>query len=581
MHQFFPSELFDLEQVEVLRGPQSTLYGRNSQAGVVNIISRAPSDEPELRASALVGDFGERQTQVSLSDTLVPDTLAVRLAGIYRASDGFTENTLLDNNADEQSGLAGRLNLVWTPSDRWNVSLNTTLASTEDDASVYVPIDQDDPFEIARSNNGEFNLDTNTQSLRVGYGGDHLRFTSITSRNDTDYEYFDVNDGFALASTDDFDQEIFSQELRLQSPETADQFQWIVGAFFQNRDFQLGFNDDYLFAFPDLGIPFAGSDISASAYNQTTYAGFAQIDYKPVEPLTLTAGLRYEYWQETFDRDASIFRSFAGDTEIPSLLSPFSEIDDSDIDGDVWLPRVAVNYQINPNVGVYGSIARGYRPGTHNFVAFTEEELIVEPENAWNYELGVKTSWFDDRLGINLAAFYNDISDLQVLVLDNSFLFGEISSADARAIGAELEIRATPFEGFDLIAGLGYTDAQFTDNTNPFTGEDFDGNQLLYSPDYTYNLAMQYRSPNGFLGRLELQGVGTVFFDEANDLQEDPFTLVNARIDYEFETVGIYLFANNLFDTEYVTLAFPGLDGETLAGFGDRRTVGVQVRSQF
>ncbi|MEM1311028.1 MAG: TonB-dependent receptor plug domain-containing protein, partial [Cyanobacteria bacterium P01_H01_bin.153] len=226
VHQFFPSELFDLQQVEILRGPQSTLYGRNSQAGVVNITSRPPSAEPEARVSALVGSFGERQAQFSFSNNLIPDTLGVRLAGISRVSDGFTENTLLDDNADEQSGRAGRLNLVWTPADRWNVSLNATLASTEDDASVYVPIDQDDPFETARSDNGNFDLDTNTQALRVGYEGDSLQFTSITSRNETDYDYTSVNDDFALVSIDDLEQEIFSQEFRLQSPATADQFQW-------------------------------------------------------------------------------------------------------------------------------------------------------------------------------------------------------------------------------------------------------------------------------------------------------------------------------------------------------------------
>ncbi|MEM1242196.1 MAG: TonB-dependent receptor plug domain-containing protein [Cyanobacteria bacterium P01_H01_bin.26] len=177
VHQFFPSELFDLERIEVLRGPQSTLYGRNSQAGVVNIISRPPSEEPELRASTLFGDFDERQIQLSMGASLVPETLGIRLAGVYRGHDGFTDNTLLNDNADEQSSLAGRANLVWTPSDRWNISLNVAASGTKDDASVYVPTDQDDPFEVSRSNNGEFDLDVNTQSLWVGYGGDRLQFT--------------------------------------------------------------------------------------------------------------------------------------------------------------------------------------------------------------------------------------------------------------------------------------------------------------------------------------------------------------------------------------------------------------------
>ncbi|MEO0397379.1 MAG: TonB-dependent receptor [Cyanobacteria bacterium P01_A01_bin.137] len=573
VHQFFPSELFDLERIEVLRGPQSTLYGRNSQAGVVNIISRPPSEEPELRASTLFGDFDERQIQLSMGASLVPETLGIRLAGVYRGHDGFTDNTLLNDNADEQSSLAGRANLVWTPSDRWNISLNVAASGTEDDASVYVPTDQDDPFEISRSNNGEFDLDVNTQSLRVGYGGDRLQFTSITSRSDTDYSYIDVNDDFGSILNSDFDQEIFNQEIRLQSPESADRLKWIAGASLQNRDFRIG---------NETELPlFFGSEIDESDYDQTTYAGFAQVDYKPIEDLTLTFGLRYEYWEEEFNRDAPIFRSVDG-TVFPSFFSLAPEVNDSDIDGDVWLPKFSASYQFNPNMVAYGSVARGYRPGTHNFVAQVDEELIIEPENSWNYEIGVKTSWLDNRLGINLTAFYNDITNAQVFVLEPpSFLTGRISTAQARAVGAELEVRATPFEGFDIIGGFGYTDAEFTDNDNPFAPEDFDGNQLLYSPDYTYNLAAQYRSPGGFFGRVELQGVGTVFFDDANTLKEDPFTIVNARIGYEFEKTGIYLFSNNLFDTEYVTLAFPDGSGGTLAGYGDRRTFGMEVRHQF
>ena len=572
VHQFFPSALFDLERVEVLRGPQSTLYGRNSQAGVVNIISRPPSEEPELRASTVFGDFGERQVQFSMSDSLVPDTLGLRLAAFYRGHNGFTDNTLLDNNADEQSSLAGRANLVWTPSDRWNVSLNVAASGTNDDASVYVPIEQDDPFEVSRSNNGALELDVNAQSLRVGYEGDNLRFTSITSRSDTDYSYFDVNDAFGFISNNDFDQEIFNQEFRLQSAAAAEQLQWIVGASLQNRDFRLA---------NETEVPlFFGTEIDGSDYDQSTYAGFAQVDYKPVEALTLTAGLRYEYWQEEFNRDAPFFE-FVDGTTGPAVFFPATEISDSDLDGDILLPRVAVSYEINPNMVAYGSITRGYRPGTHNLAALTDEELIVESEKSWNYEVGLKTSWLDNRLGINLAAFYNDINNAQVLVLDESQIFGDIFNAEARAVGAELEVRATLFDGFDIIGGFGYTDAEFTDNSNPFTGEDFDGNQLLYAPDYTYNLAAQYRSPGGFFGRLELQGVGTIFFDEANTVKEDPFTIVNARIGYEFNKTGVYLFSNNLFDTEYISLAFPDGFGGTLAGYGDRRTFGVEVRQQF
>ena len=191
----------------------------------------------------------------------------------------------------------------------------------------------------------------------------------------------------------------------------------------------------------------------------------------------MTAGLRYESWQEELNRDAQLFEDLDGN--VTPSATPISAIDGSDINGDAFLPKLALSYEINPNLIAYSSITRGYRPGTHNYLAFADEELIVDAEDSWNYEIGVKTSWLDDRLGINLSAFYNDINDAQVLVLDDSLTFGDISNAQARAIGAELEMRATPFDGFDIIAGLGYTDAEYTDYTNEITGENFDGNALL------------------------------------------------------------------------------------------------------
>lgn len=132
----------------------------------------------------------------------------------------------------------------------------------------------------------------------------------------------------------------------------------------------------------------------------------------------------------------------------------------------------------------------------------------------------------------------------------------------------------------ELIAGFGYADAEYTDYDSPSTGESFDGNKLTYAPEYTFNLAAQYRSPGGFFSRLELQGIGTYFFDDANTLKQDPFVLINARIGYEFGNSGVYLFANNLFDREYFTAAFAPF-GVSRANFGDRRTIGVQFQTRF
>ena len=231
---------------------------------------------------------------------------------------------------------------------------------------------------------------------------------------------------------------------------------------------------------------------------------------------------------------------------------------------------------------VYGSIARGYKPAGINYFADIEEVLTFDTETLTNYEIGLKSSFLDNRLQFNVAAFYSPVNDFQLQALDVDSFERLVTNTDADIAGFELELRATPFEGFEAIAGFGYVDATFDEFINPFGGEVLDGNNLPYSPDYTYNLALQYRFPMGIFTRVEMQGFGTTFFDNPNEFQQDAYALFNARIGYERENYGVYFFANNIFDTEYQTTAFNF--GEVLgdiSSFGAPATYGFQVRSKF
>jgi iron complex outermembrane recepter protein len=184
-------------------------------------------------------------------------------------------------------------------------------------------------------------------------------------------------------------------------------------------------------------------------------------------------------------------------------------------------------------------------------------------------------------MAIAIGLFWHNINDYQVLIVDETGFLGTIANADVETRGVELELRAKPLKGLDIIAGFGYTDATFTNYTNPLSGQSFKSNQLTYAPEFTYNLAVQYRSSIGVLGRVELQGLGTYFFDDANTLKQDPLALVNARIGYETKNYQIYFFVNNLLDQRYVTAAFFAGLPDALASFGDRRTFGFQIRAGF
>jgi iron complex outermembrane receptor protein len=577
IHQFLPGLLPDLERVEMLRGPQNTLYGRSSQAGVVNVISRPPSNQPEFSIGGGYGNFNQRDVQFSVGGPAIRDKLALRLSGAYNARDGFTKDTLLDEDANDQSSLYGRASLLWTPTQELSVAFNANVASNQDGDSTFVPIDQDDPFQTERNIPGSLDVSINTQSLKVAYEGSAVNVTAITARNDTNLNYRADTDYTAddlARSAARIPSTIWSQEIRVQSPNSAERFRWLLGGYYQSRSLDIFESATFTAEGGALfGVP-AGETDRTGLYDQRTFALFGQADVKPIAPLTLTFGLRYENNREELDR-SRIF-NFEDGTTTTGLAVTGSTIED-----DIVLPKFAIAYRFNPTLTTYASITRGYKPGTQNYRAEEPALLVIQPETSWNYEIGLKSSWLQERLSANLGFFWHNIRDYQVLVVDETGFLGTTANADVETRGVELELRAKPLNGLDIIAGFGYTDATFSNYTNPLSGESFKGNQLTYAPEFTYNLAVQYRSSIGVLGRVELQGLGTYFFDDANTLKQDPFALVNARIGYEAKNYQIYFFVNNLLDERYVTAAFFAGLPDALASFGDLRTFGFQIRAGF
>ena len=579
---FLDLDLPDLERVEVLRGPQNVIYGRNSLAGVVNLITRKPTNQYEFSGIANYGSFNDFDLRTSVSGPLLEDELFFRVSGSYGSRDGYVRNTLLGDGVNEQASHTGRAQLLWTPSDTLEIALNASTDDYRDGASSYVPINQSNPFETEQDLDGFNNLAANAQSIRIAYTHPSVRLTAITarrfSRNEAEYDGDYTAADAVVRVIDDLSTTIFSQELRVQSPETADRFEWLLGGYYESSQFD---SVDNGFRYGDdvttlLGFPFpAGAlNLTNSQVNGDAVAVFGQVSYRPISALTLTTGLRYESTHNTLER-------FDRTLSIPGVPdSTLFSLRNVEQDGDALLPRFVAEYRFTPSLMTYGSITRGYRPPGVNFGPGNEETATYEAERSWNYELGLKSSWLENRLAVNLAVFHNPVENFQVLLFDE--IGGSFTdNADVSITGVELEARATPITGFDIIAGLGIVDAEFTDFTNPFTGEDSTGNRLTFAPDVTYNLAFQYRSLTGFLGRVELQGLGRTFFDDANTLKQDPYGIVNARLGYEAEHFSLYLFANNIFDTEYINQAFSLPPIGAIASYGAPATYGVQFRTTF
>ena len=567
---FLGLSVYPIERVEVLRGAQATLYGRNAQAGVVNILTKPPAEELEFEGGISYGNFDSYELEASVSSPIVEDKLAFRLSGTYNNRNGFTENTFLDTDIDSQSGLTARGKLLWTPTEDLKVSFNTSVEDYNDGAQPFVALDAEDPFEIQQDFDGFTNLNTDTQSVRVDYRHDAFLLTSISARRfsssdfEADVDIFSPPTANNAIQVFDVDSDSISQEIRFQSPNNRSKLQWLTGVYLEFRDFEVN-NSSFI---GDAGITLTEAEV-----DENTLAFFGQANYKPIEPLTLTAGLRYEGFDSNLsNQTTSDFTGFG------RTVTSFEDVEQDD---DILLPRFTAQYRFNPNLMTYASIARGYKPAGVNYFADTEELLTFDTETSLNYEIGLKSSFLNNRLNFNLAAFISPVENFQINALDVNTFARQVANVDADIAGVELEVKATLFKGFDLIAGFGYVDTSFEDFSNPFGNEELEGNNLPYVPEYTYNLALQYRAEFGLFTRLELQGVGESFFDNPNEFRREPYTLVNARIGYEKENYGIYFFANNIFDTEYLTTAFDFGSLGQIASFGNPATYGVQVKTKF
>jgi iron complex outermembrane recepter protein len=571
---FIDFDLVDLERIEVLRGPQSTLYGRNSQAGVVNILTRRPTNQPEFRFNASYASFDTTNLGIAYSSALIPDKLKFRIVGNFRQTDGFSRNTFLNTDAGEQREGGGRGELLWTPSAAWEVSLRAGGTFSRDGDSVYAPLNVANPYDVQYNRDGVITNNTTTQALRVNFKGNAFNFTSITTHrfsrqtareSDSDYSPFDI-----FVANYGFKSNVWTQELRLQSPQTADKFRWIAGTYLEANNFAVEGE-----GFTTVGT---GTNTIFADTASRTFALFGQIDYKPIRPLTLTAGLRYEYNYNTIDRNAT-FTPEGSSTSIPSPGS--LTVNGQEVSNNAFLPRFAINYQINSNLSVYGSIARGYKPGGFNYRAENPSFLTFKPEQSWNYEIGLKSSLWGDRFSASLALFRTNLENYQVILPGPDGFFRDITNAEVGIKGLELEIQARPVNGLQLNASLGILDGEFKQYRNPFTGVDFSGNRLNYAPNLTYNFGVQYRSRQGIFGRIEVQGFGTTYFDDANELRQNPYALVNMRLGYEAKNYGIYIFGNNILDTNYLTGAFVFPPPNVIGSFGNRATFGVQVKLKF
>ncbi len=525
-HSGLSLSLFDIERIEVLRGPQGTLYGRNSQAGIINIITKKPSDFWASTMTLDFGSFNSYEARGSLSGPLIADKLAFRAAGRYFETDGYFENQF--DGADDVGrveNIDGRFSLKATPSNKLIINFSYDLQRYKSPKYAnFAPLDSDD---LRRDINvdfpGESDKDADGGSLQVEYQMDGKKVISITSyrredfwlNNDLDFTPFDLT---KLTLSNEINS--LSQEFRIVSDDSDSNFKWIGGLFRLSEEGDTQGDIWMNFMNMGMGMGMPGETLRLKGVTDTFgIAVFGEVTYTFFDRLHATLGLRYDQEQKDFD-----FTQTPGGM-VQSMMLGYPPLSGSPEETfDAWLPKAALSYQISDQVMSYVSVARGFRSGGFN--SFEEIGTFFKPDFTVNYELGAKTSWLDKRLQLNVALFYIDWSDMQVEVLTPGGATVFIDNAGkATSKGVEMEFSARPMPGLEVIAGAAYTNAEYDEFS--LGAAVYNGNRVIDSPEYTLNLGATYRFANGFFANAHYNHFGEIFFDPANTQSQSNYGLAN------------------------------------------------------
>lgn len=595
----YDSNLFDLERVEVLRGPQGTLYGKNVVGGALNITTRKPNTEEfEARIRVDAGNYNKRGLQAFMTGPL-SETVAGKLSFSTAERDGFVENTVTGNDLRDEDSQSARAGLVWDASETLSVSWNWDASKVRESGAgrvfngeplpglggSFLTPSRNDRDKTDTNNDGYTDRDVWGTSLKVEWEQDYGTWTSVTAYRTSDYKFLDdlvpaldLVSGFNLnyfTNETEEEEKQFSQELRLASNGEGP-LEWTVGLYYFKDDIDRTEYWDTRLVGSILSIGLTEGQVDAT--NETeSKAVFGQFSYN-LEDWRFTVGGRYT--RET--KDATLI----GEGFEPVYLGLYADFNaKADESWSNFSGKFSIDYMGFENTLIYLSRSEGFKSGAFNSIAGTKTgaETPLDPELATQIELGIKSQWFDDRLRVNAVLFDIDYEDLQVFHSVGLDVIVE-NAGEATSKGAELEVIALPVEGLELSASYSYLDASYDEFLSG--GIDNSGNQLTRAPKNAYTLSSSYSMPLGDSGdvnfRLDYVNQGELYMaaDNSDISKLDGYELYNARVAFQSadETWELALWGKNLTDEEYVIHSADLSDLGSIATsdiLGNPRTYGV------
>jgi iron complex outermembrane receptor protein len=589
-------QLFDIDHIDVLKGPQGTLYGRNAMGGVVNIFTKQPDDQVHVSFELSSGNYGLERYSLNISAPILKGKLYLGAAVLYEASDGYYINDFNNSNFDRQHRTADNFYLKYLLNPKWSFTLNMKNLWNRDQGAF--PLDPTielalaNPFHLDQNAIGEMVDNSLNTSLQIRYTGAKMDFTSLTAYQ-SNYRYYKspVDGDFSpldiISIVNDYGKQwnnvnAWTEELRLSSPTaSASPLKWALGSylFLQSAPNKQGVHfgaDAALAGSPDSNYTI----INTTKIKNKGLAFYGQLEYALSKKFSVAGGLRYDY-QESSAEVSGLYLPDGSTVGFPTQADTSGKTN-----YHALTPMLSVSFHASDNAHIYASYRQGYRTGGLTQLSSDPSQPPLypyQPEYSNNYEVGFKSNYFGNRFHANLAFFYNMVHDVQVptLILPDAITViknaGELVSK-----GFEAELEGLIVKGLEVTYHFGYTHATYSSGQLSSNGTQvsLDGKHQLFTPEMTSMLALEYSGAlpkligvNGFI-RGEWYYFGKQYFDLSNTQVQSAYQMLNTSIGISYSFFSISVWLRNITNTRYIAYAYDF----GAARLGDPYNYGVSMK---
>ena len=636
----FDFDFVDIQRVEVLRGPQGTLYGRNAMSGIVNVFTQSPLQSPYTKITITGGNYYSWRGKATTS-FLIRENIGVALSLYGNRHDGYYTNQYSNEKADKLRSAGGRARIDWKINPNFSLIYIAKLDTCRQGAFPYGEYINGKISSPAYNYPGSYDNKIWTHNMNLSYKNKSIFFNSATGflqfndnmKMDIDYG---ITDMFRLNQLQK--EKSWTEELTVKSI-TSNNYQWSFGAFgFYNNlrtnvvttIGETGISQVLQPVFDKISqenprapkITIIDSEIPIHGIFKTPTLGWAffhQSTYNNlfIDNLSLTAGIRLDHEKTELDYNTNMLMNL----EVKPFGMPMSvkssvktePVGSGSVSYTEWLPKVALKYMFDNNRYVYTSIAKGYKAGGYNIQMFADivrnivemkgksgkpdelieqesqesilESVMYRPEHSWNYEIGFKGNLVKDILYLEASVFYVDVKDILITQFVESGQ-GRIlrNAGKAKSLGFDLGLSARFNESLQANINYGFTNATFNDYE---TGEEsFKGNAIPFAPQNTLSISMVYskRFVNKIIDRFNIQAqynaAGKIYWTEANDIYQDFYGILNTKATVNKGIFELGVWTNNTLNTNYAAFYFESL-GRSLAQKGRPFTTGVDLSVRF